>query len=172
MSKLLILKLVLTCFAAAAVASPLFFPNAKGGVLNEVALLGPVFGPMLIAVFFSAIAFYAWDLKRLFKTIPRKYRAAHPHSVWWMFLIPYNFIEDFFIIQNLTRSLHAYTNENAAPYVKWPYGAVTGFGWCALQIVSLFPHSIGAVSGGLAIILWIAHWRFVRLVIHRIKASL
>lgn len=80
-----------------------------------------------------------------------------------MLVIPYNFTEDFFIIENIARSLQntAATRPDLAARFGH-FGRLSGLGWCALQIVSLVPHDIGSLAGVLALPLWLWHWRFVR----------
>jgi hypothetical protein len=79
-----------------------------------------------------------------------------------MFLLPYNFIEDFCIVANVAASLRAEARHNARLQLARDAGLISGWGWCAAQIVSLVPHPLGSLAGLLAIVLWLLHWRFVR----------
>ena len=79
-----------------------------------------------------------------------------------MFLIPYNFVEDFFIISNVASSLRREAQHNIALNSFKSFGTLSGLGWCAAQIVSLLPHEIGSVAGVLTFFLWVIHWRFIR----------
>jgi hypothetical protein len=137
--------------------------NPDKGMLREVTAFGPMVGALVAAGFFALVVAYARDLHRLLQAVPEAARVAHPASVWWMLVIPYNFTEDFFIIENIARSLHktaAARPELSAPFGH--FGRYSGLGWCALQIVSLVPHDIGSLAGMLALALWLWHWRFVR----------
>jgi hypothetical protein len=139
------------------------FQNPDKGMLREVTAFGPAVAVAVAAAFFAAVIAYASDLRRLLQAIPENHRAAQPNSVWWMLLIPYNFTEDFFIIENIARSLENIAK--ARPGLVRPlghFGRRSGLGWCALQILSLVPHDVGSLGGVLALPLWLWHWRFVR----------
>lgn len=82
-------------------------------------------------------------------------------SVWLMFLLPYNFVEDFFIVGNVSRSIRAEAATNARLAGLTGFGFVSGFGWCAAQIVSLLPNAVGELAGGVALLCWGVHWRLV-----------
>ena len=71
-----------------------------------------------------------------------------------MFAIPHNFVEDFFIVRAVAASLTAHGLPGGAVR-RW---AVLGYGWCGLQIVSLFPGTAGYAGGAAALALWAAHW--------------
>ena len=60
-----------------------------------------------------------------------------------MFAIPHNFVEDFFIVRAVAASLTAH-GIRAGEVRRW---AVLGYGWCVLQIVSLFPGTAGYAAG-------------------------
>jgi hypothetical protein len=89
-------------------------------------------------------------------------RTATPRSVWLMFLIPYNFVEDFFIIANVANSLRREARQNKALHPFHGFGLLSGLAWCSLQIVSLIPHEIGSLAGFLALPFWVVHWRLIR----------
>ncbi|WP_218919739.1 hypothetical protein [Streptosporangium roseum] len=82
-------------------------------------------------------------------------RTASPTSVWWMFATPYNFTEDFFIVRAVSTSLAADGQVTSAFIRRW---AALGYGWCAFQILSLFPGTAGYVGAAIALPLWAAHW--------------
>lgn len=137
--------------------------NPDKGMLREVTVFGLWTAGLVAFGFFAAVVAYARDLGRLLQAIPEAQRAARPGSVWWMLLIPYNFTEDFFIIDNVARSLQSVAK--ARPELAGRlghFGRRSGLGWCALQIVSLVPHEVGSLAGVLALPLWLWHWRFVR----------
>ena len=72
--------------------------------------------------------------------------------MWWMFAVPYNFVEDFFIVRAVAASLAA---DGRVTPGRWK---VVGYGWCALQILSLFPGVAGYAGGAAALPVWAAHW--------------
>ncbi|RQZ42419.1 hypothetical protein DIE16_03025 [Burkholderia sp. Bp9090] len=157
-----ILKAILSIPIAFGLAYPLIHPAEGGGVLGEMEMLGPIGGIVVIAVFLALVYAYASDLRTTLKSVNRGSRAAEPNSVWLMFLLPYNFIEDFFIISNVAKSLEAESRINPALSGLRSFGRISGIGWCLAQVLSLIPNTIGTVAGGVAVLLWIWHWVFVR----------
>lgn len=159
---LLLLKLLLTVPVTALLLWPLYSDAPAAGVFAELALFGRT-GALIIAALFLLLVFgYCRDLQRLMAAIAPAHRTATPRSVWLMFLLPYNFVEDFFIIAHVARSLRNEAGRNPALAALKHFGWWTGMGWCAAQILSLIPHEIGSLGGLLALPLWIVHWRFVR----------
>ncbi|MCR4465420.1 hypothetical protein [Burkholderia sp. SCN-KJ] len=157
-----ILKAILSIPIAFGLAYPLIHPAEGGGVLGEMEMLGPVGGIVVIAVFLALVYAYASDLRTTLKSVNRGSRAAEPNSVWLMFLLPYNFIEDFFIISNVAKSLEAESRINPALSGLRSFGWISGIGWCLAQVLSLIPNTIGSIAGGVAVFLWVWHWVFVR----------
>ena len=165
---LLFIKIGLTVPVTYALAYPLMNPSSVGGVFKEVEALGFFASVTLIVVFLAIIFMYCRDLQRSLSLVSPSARTAFPRSVWLMFLIPYNFVEDFFIIYNVAISLRREAQHNTALHSFKSFGAVSGLGWCAAQIVSLLPHEIGSVAGVLALPFWVIHWRLIR----RVNAAL
>lgn len=158
---LLTVKLFLTVGVVALIYWSLSRPDA--GILKELSVAGPIGATIIVTAFLLCVFLYCRDLERLLAAIPEHHRAASPKSVWWMFALPYNFIEDFFIVWNIGTSLKATSKENQnLAAVVGHCGFFSGLGWCGLQILSLVPNSIGALGGVLAIPLWIWHWAYVR----------
>ncbi|HHL4083507.1 hypothetical protein [Burkholderia sola] len=157
-----ILKAILSIPIAFGLAYPLVYPSEDGGVLGEIAVLGPIGSIVVIAVFLALVYAYASDLRTILKSVSWGSRVAEPNSVWLMFLLPYNFIEDFFIISNVAKSLEAESRINPALSGLRSFGRISGIGWCAAQVLSLIPNIIGSIAGGVAVFLWVWHWVFVR----------
>lgn len=155
------MKLVATAAVACLLAAPFLHPQAGKGVLGEVEALG--WGPAAAVVlgFFGLVALYCRSLQRCLTLVRPSCRAAAPRSVWLMFLLPYNFIEDFFIVHHVAQSIRAEAALNSRLSHLKRYGAFSGFGWCAAQIVSLWPNQVGAAAGFIALPLWFWHWLFV-----------
>ncbi len=159
---MLLLKILLTVPVTALLLWPLYSEAPPAGVFAELAWFGTG-GAIAIAVLFLMLVFvYCRDLQLLMTAIAPVHRTATPRSVWLMFLLPYNFVEDFFIIAHVARSLRNEAANNPALRGWQHFGWWTGIGWCAAQILSLIPHEIGSLGGVLALPLWIVHWRFVR----------
>ena len=156
--RLVALKLLLTAGVCGLIGWSLARPDK--GFLAELALLGPWGSAVLVLAFLLAVALYARDLQRVLEAIPEPFRAARPKSVWLMFLLPYNFVEDFWIIGNVAASLKA--QAAARGVTTGTFGLISGLGWCALQILALVPHEVGSVAGLLAVPLWLWHWAYVR----------
>jgi len=100
--RLLIIKIFLTFAVGIALTYPFVAPSGSGGVLTEVEALGIGGAIAIVTLFLLAIFFYCRDLQRILELISPASRSAEPRSVWLMFLLPYNFIEDFFIMYNIS----------------------------------------------------------------------
>ena len=159
---LTLIKIALTVPVTYALAYPFLNASAAGGVFKEVELLGVFWGAVLVIAFFTLIFLYCRDLFRSLSLVRPSARTASPRSVWLMFLLPYNFVEDFFIIANVANSLRREAQHNRALHPFKRFGMVSGMGWCTLQIFSLLPNGVGSIAGVLALPLWIIHWRCIR----------
>lgn len=167
-------KVLLSLPIAYGLAYPFLYPTAGGGVLGEMEMLGMTGSAVVGLVFLMLVFLYANDLKTTLTLVSRESRAAEPSSVWWMFLLPYNFIEDFVIISNVSKSLESEARITPGLANLKSFGRASGFGWCLAQVISLIPSVAGSVAGIAAIVLWIWHWLFVRRangVLARSKAS-
>lgn len=167
MAALTLLKALLSIPIGIGLAYPFLFtpPDAPAtGILGELQMFGPIGSALVIAVFLLLILFYALDLIKTLRLVsPTSRKGVRPRSVWLMFLLPYNFIEDFFIVANVARSLKAEAAANPAALAGFKsFGMVSGLGWCTAQIVSLIPNQLGSAAGLLAIGFWVWHWVFIR----------
>ncbi|MFF5210022.1 hypothetical protein [Streptosporangium sp. NPDC000396] len=134
---------------------PFWAPEWGRGILGEIAAWGMPGGLIAVAVFFGLVALYCRALQRTMTLVRPEARTAAPASVWWMFAIPYNFTEDFFIVRAVSTSLAADTRVTSGFNRRW---AAIGYGWCVFQILSLFPGVAGYAGGAAALPLWAAHW--------------
>ena len=157
-----LLKIILSIPIGVGLAYPFLRPDISGGILGELQIFGPVGATAAMAIFLLLVLFYALDLIKTLELVSSTSRKAKPNSVWFMFLLPYNFIEDFFIVWNVANSLKAESMVNSALARFKSFGVISGLGWCFAQVFSLIPNQIGAVSGLAAIALWILHWLFIR----------
>ena len=169
--KLLLLKLALTLLVSIALALPFFYPSVASGFLTEMKMLGVAGSLFVIALFLLLVFFYCKDLQKILELIKPENRRTKPKSVWLMFLIPYNFIEDFFIIYHVSASLEREAKDNASLGDLTSNGSKSGIGWCAAQILSLLPGVLGQIAGVLAIVLWVVHWRFIRVTIQSLEVG-
>ncbi|HEY0014704.1 MAG TPA: hypothetical protein VGC13_00235 [Longimicrobium sp.] len=167
--RLFLLKLFATAGVSLLLALPFVDADARSGVLASVARIGLPALLVSIAVFLIAVAFYCRSLQTCLERIRPEARAASPRSVWLMFLIPYNFVEDFFIVRNVAASLRAEAAVNPALGQMRGSGTVSGLGWCTAQIVSLAPNHVGEAAGAVALVLWLVHWRFIAQVNQRLR---
>lgn len=149
------LKLLLSLPVIALLAQPWWAPHWGAGILGEIHALGPTGSIAAVAVFFALVARYCHCLQRLLAAIPPPARTASPRSVWWMFAIPYNFVEDFFIVAAIAASLRNDARIDPSRQRRWHR---LGSGWCALQILSLLPGAVGFAAGAAALAAWVAHW--------------
>ena len=166
---LFVIKLILTAGVVALIVWSLQRPDA--GILKELLVAGPWGAAAVAAVFLTCVFFYCRDLEAVLHAVPERSRKASPRSVWYMFLIPYNFVEDFFIIWNIGQSLAAEARHQPALAGTGRFGLVSGLGWCALQIVSLIPTELGSIGGFAALPLWLWHWRYMRRVRRQLVLS-
>lgn len=156
------LKILLCIPIGYALMLPFLSTNTNGGVLDQKNSLPIWISIVIVVVFLVLVYLYVRDLQKTLKSVSPIARKASPRSVWLMFVIPYNFIEDFFIIRNVANSLQAEAKINPCLAKYRHFGMSSGIGWCSAQIVSLLPNNIGAIAGIVALILWIYHWRFIR----------
>lgn len=156
---------LLTVPVVALLTQPLWAPQWGAGILGEVAALGWVAGPVAVVVFFGLIALYVRSLQRLLVRVRVENRIRSPRSLWLMFAIPFNFVEDFFIVAEIARSLRAQACLPTPWLRTW---RMLGLAWCGLQIASLAPGEFGVAAGALALIGWVAHWVLTALASQRI----
>ncbi|MDP1921693.1 MAG: hypothetical protein Q8L14_35965 [Myxococcales bacterium] len=154
----LALKLLLTVPVVAILAWSLESP--RRGVFGELEALGPA-APMVAAAFFLVVVLYCRDLVLLMRALDEEARAASPASMWWMLVLPLNFVEDFSIVSHVSTSLERQWRLRPE-LAGLGTGRMVGLSWCALQIVSLVPSTVGLVAGVLAVPPWLWHWRFIR----------
>ena len=169
--KLLLVKLALTLLVVIAFSLPFFYPSLGSGFLEELELLGVGGALVLFSGFLVLVYFYCKDLQKILTLIAPANRAATPRSVWLMFLIPYNFVEDFFIVYHVSQSIERESGSNPALGELKSFGLYSGVGWCVAQIVTLAPGELGRMASVVAIGLWVVHWRFVRRVIDSLSAA-
>jgi hypothetical protein len=171
-SVLTLLKVILSVPIGIGLAYPFLHTEVTGGILDELNAFGPTGAVVAIAVFLLLVFFYAQDLIKSLKLVSPASRKASPNSVWLMFLLPYNFIEDFFIVISVAKSLKAEATINPALAPFKSFGVISGVGWCATQIVSLIPNQIGSVASLVATGFLIWHWVFIRRVNSALSKSL
>lgn len=75
-----------------------------------------------------------------------------------MFAIPFNFIEDFFIVINVANSLEEEKKTNIKLKNISDFGMISGIGWSIAQVLSFIPSFVGQIAGLLGMILVIYHW--------------
>ncbi|MEU8381638.1 hypothetical protein, partial [Streptosporangium sp. NPDC048865] len=154
-----VVRIVGTVLAAVLLCHPFWAPQWGTGLLGEIGALGMPGAPIAVAAFLGLVALYCRSLQRTMTLVRPEARTASPASVWWMFAIPCNFTEDFFIVRAVSTSMAASTDVAArvpGGFVRW--WAVLGYGWCAFQILSLLPGAAGYAGGAIALPLWAAHW--------------
>ncbi len=166
-----VIKIVLSIVLLICGLAPFFEKADETGTLDSIFTLG-IFGSIgLFLVFFTAIWFYCQSLQTCLTKISVSNQKASPKSVWYMFLIPYNFIEDFFIVINISNSIEAEAKNNPKLSTINHFGLITGMGWCIAQILSLIPNVGGQIAGLIGLILWLIHWRFIVKINQLLKAN-
>lgn len=154
-----LIRLILTALLVAWAVLP-FTDNSSGeSVLGEIFRVGIIPSFLIIGAFFIMVAFYCRDLQKCLSLIKPECRKAKPKSVWLMFAIPFNFVEDFFIVINIANSIEAEKAQNYKLKDISDFGMVSGIGWSIAQVLSFIPNIVGQVAGLLGMILVIYHWR-------------
>ncbi|WP_445722847.1 hypothetical protein [Flavobacterium sp.] len=153
-----IIKIIITALLLLIAINPYFENGQIPGGLSEFRSLGLIPSIILILIFFTAIAFYCKSLQTTLNLIKIENRTRKPKSVWYMYLIPFNFIEDFFIIIDISNSLKNEMRSNESLKKFGDFGLTIGIGWSVAQLFSLIPNIAGQISGFVGIILWIIHW--------------
>lgn len=153
------LTVLLTVPVLVLLTQPLWAPQWGAGILGEIIAFGPLGAVLAIAVFFGLVALYCRELQRLLAAVPTVRRRRSPRSVWLMFALPFNFVEDFVIVADIGASLRS---DGRVPNSRIGRWAALGHAWCALQIGSLLPGPVGVGCGVLALIAWVWHWALTR----------
>lgn len=156
------IKIILSVLIGLTGIYPYVTDGDKPAALNELFQYGIACGITGIAVFFLAIALYCKSMQTTLERIRVSNRRANPKSVWIMFIIPYNIIEDFFIIDTLSKSIEQEAKTNPKLAGLTDYGYITGIGWAIAQVMSFIPNAVGSVAGIFGMVLWIRHWLFIR----------
>lgn len=144
--------------------------EGNGGILSEIGATGALGSIAILAGFFAAVALFARDLQRCLDRIPEDLRAIAPKRVWAMFLLPINFVEDFFIVTATHASIARVLSFDPVAYALNERCRAYAISWCALQILSLSPGTVGIASGFLAAVFWILHWHGIRRLLTALEA--
>lgn len=163
-----IIKLILTAILLLIATYPYFQEGEIPGGLSELQYMGTIPSILLVITFFVAIAFYCKSLQNVLIKINPENRTREPKSVWFMYLLPFNFIEDFFIVIDIANSLKNEMQTNKKLIRFGDFGLTLGIGWSVAQLFSFIPNITGQISGFIGLVLWIIHW----IVIHRINKAL
>lgn len=137
----------------------------KEAVNPQVELLrsiGKVNLGLICSAFLGMVALYCRDIQICLELVSPENRKMSPKAAWRMFLLPFNFIEDFFIVINLSNSIEAEARVNPKLAALKDFGMVSGIGWSIAQILSFIPNDIGQVAGLLGFVLVLVHWIFIR----------
>ncbi|MFD2176083.1 hypothetical protein [Veronia pacifica] len=166
---LILIKILLSIPVAYGLVYPFVGDGLSGGIMDELSLFGTTGSIIIACSFLLLVYFYCRDLYRVMLSVSPNSRDVKASSVWLMFLIPYNFIEDFFIMKNVADALDKERVKRPSLTALKTNGLWLGYGWCAAQIVSLLPFAIGSIAGLVAIILWLLHWRVIRSALHLMR---
>ena len=151
-------KIILTGLLMLIVINPYLEGGEIPGGLSELEQLGLIPSSIVGVAFFIAIAFYCRSLQRTLEMIQPQNRTRNPKSVWYMYLMPFNFIEDFFIVIDISNSLKEEMKSNEELIKFGDFGLVLGIGWSVAQLFSFIPNIAGQLAGLIGIVLWIIHW--------------
>jgi hypothetical protein len=149
---------VLTAFLVAWAVLPYIDNSSNESVLGEIFKVGVLPSILIIGAFFIMVAFYCRTLQKCLTLIKPENRKAMPKSVWYMFAVPFNFVEDFFIVINIASSIEEEKKSNIKLKDISDFGMVSGIGWSISQVLSFIPNIVGQMAGLLGMILVIYHW--------------
>lgn len=153
-----LIRLTLTALLVAWAVLPVLNNTANESALGEILRIGIGWSVLIIVSFFIMVALYCRTLQQCLILIKPENRKAEPKSVWYMFAIPFNFVEDFFIVIDIANSLEEEKRTNSALSSISDFGMVSGIGWSIAQVLSFIPNSIGQIAGLIGMILVIYHW--------------
>jgi hypothetical protein len=163
-----IIRFVLTALLVYWAALPFLDHTTGSSTLNDIYQIGIIPSVLIMLAFFVMVAFYCSTLQKCLQLIKPENRKTSPQSVWYMFALPFNFVEDFFIVINLANSLEKEKASNEKLNNVTDFGMISGIGWCLAQVLSFVPNIVGQVAGLLGMILVIYHW----ILINRLKKRL
>lgn len=167
MKRVWLVKAVGTAVVAVLMLRPWFIDGGEG-VIETVRSFGVLPALLCTAAFFAAVALYCRSLQRALALVDPAHRAMKPVAVWWMYVPFFNIVEDFFIIEAVTRSLEAQARTDPRLSSVRHFGRLTGLGWCVGQALALWPSVWGELASVIALVLWLAHWA----TIHRLNTRL
>ncbi len=167
----LAIKIILTALLVWWVLFPVFNGSENESILAEIYRIGIIPAILIMGAFFGMVAFYCRTLKICYLQIKPENRKAKPNAVWYMFLLPFNFVEDFFIVIDLARSLEEEKKENHKLSKITDFGMVSGIGWSIAQIMSFIPNIVGQVAGLIGFVLVIYHWMLIAKIKKLLSAS-
>lgn len=154
----LLIRIALTTLLVSWAALPFINHSSNESALGEILKIGIGWSILITVLFFGMVGFYCRTLQRCLTLIKPENRKASPKSVWYMFAIPFNFVEDFFIVIDVANSLEAEKKTNPSLASVSDFGMVSGIGWSIAQVLSFIPNMVGQVAGLLGMILVIYHW--------------
>jgi hypothetical protein len=153
-----IIRLFLTAILVAWAVLPYIDGSSNENIVGEIFKIGIVPIILIIGGFFIMVAFYCRTLQQCLTLIKPENRKANPKSVWYMFAMPFNFVEDFFIVINIANSIEEEKKQNEKLKNISDFGMVSGIGWSIAQVLSFIPNMVGQTAGLIGMILVIYHW--------------
>lgn len=156
-----VIRIVLTALLVAWATLPYFDKSNSNNALDALLKFGTMWSIFVFVLFFGMVGFYCRTLQTCLELIKPENRKASPHSVWYMFLIPFNFVEDFFIVINISNSIEQEAKINPKLSGINDFGMITGIGWSIAQVLSFITNYIGQIAGAIGFALVIIHWLFI-----------
>jgi len=164
----LLIRFVLTSLLVLWASLPFMNELEGKSILSDIYRIGIIPSVLIMLAFFIMVAFYCRTLQKCLTLVKPENRKASPKSVWYMFAIPFNFVEDFFIVINISNSLEKEKETNIKLKNISDFGMVSGIGWSIAQILSFIPNIVGQIAGLVGMILVIYHWTLI----HKINSLL
>jgi hypothetical protein len=157
----IIIKIILVPIAGFLFFKPLISADLNAGIIFSFQSHGLFLFASAIILFYILIGFYSLSLYNCLKKVSKSSLTVAPESVWKMFIIPLNFIEDFFIIRNVSRAIKSEKLVNPKLVSISSSGSFSGYLWCTMQLFSLIPNNYGEIGGLLALPFWFYHWHLI-----------
>jgi hypothetical protein len=154
----LLVRISLTALLVFGTCLSYFDQSGNKGPLGELVSIGMSGSLLIIVAFFIMVGIYCRTLQECLTRIRPENRKVKPGSVWFMFAIPFNFVEDFFIVINLANSIEEEKRSNRSLQSITDFGMVSGIGWSIAQVMSFIPNIVGQAAGLVGFILVIYHW--------------
>lgn len=130
----------------------------QGDALSSAGIVGLALTILLFTMVISLLPtiFYLISLQKAFTRCQPKNRAMEPGLVWLMLIPIFSTIWHFFVVINLSESLHREFTDRSLEAEPFP-GKSIGLAMCILNVCSIIPY-LGILAGLAGFVCWIIYW--------------